>query len=147
MLDKILDLVKDQAAEAITNNSKVPAEKRQAAVETTTSTIVDSLKDQITPGNISNVLAMFGGNASSSNALSGTIQNSVVSALTGKVGLNKAVATTIATTVVPALFSLITKKNDDPKDSFDLGSILGSLTGGDNGGGILGTLGKLFGGK
>ena len=148
MLDKILDLVKDQAMEAITNNSGVPAEKKDAAIETTTNAITDSLKDQLTPGNISNVMALFGGGSGSSSALSSSIQNSVVSALAEKVGLSQSVATTIASTVVPALISLVAKKNDDSSDSFDLGSILQSVVGGDGkkGGGLMDMIGGIFGG-
>jgi len=150
MLDKILDLVKDQAANVITNNSQVPEEKKNAAVETTTNAIADGLKDQLTSGNISNIMSLFGGGADSGNALSGSLQNSVVSALADKVGLNRGVATTIAATVVPALISLVAKKHNDSNDSFDLGSILGSFTGGSDGkksgGGLMDMLGGLFGG-
>lgn len=151
MLDKILDLVKDQAMDAITNNSKVPAEKKDAAIETTTNAIADGLKDQLASGNISNIMALFGGDSKGSNALSKSIQESVVSALAEKVGLSKSVAATIASTVVPALISLVTKKNSDSKDSFDLGSILESFTGGgsgkkSSGGGLLDMLGGILGG-
>jgi len=148
MLDKILDLVKNQAASAITQNPEVPAEKRQAAVETTTSTILDELKGQLTGGNLSNVLSMFGGSAGSTNNLSSSIQNSVISALAEKVGLNKGVATTIAATVVPALIGLISKKHNDPNDSFDIGSLVSSFTKGDGkSGGLMDMIGGLFGGK
>jgi uncharacterized protein YidB (DUF937 family) len=153
MLDKIMDLVKDQALEAITNNAGVPAEKREAAVETTTSSILDGFKDQLTPGNITNLLGLFGGNSNASNALTSSIQSSVVSALAQKVGLDKNVANGIASTVIPAIMGLISKKNDDPNDSFDLGDILQSALGGGNdskenkgGGGLLDMIGGLFGG-
>jgi len=152
MLDEILNLVKNQASNVITNNSQVPEEKKDAAVETTTHAIADGLKSQLTAGNISNIMSLFGGGSGSTNALSSSLQNSVVSSLAQKVGLSPAVATTIASTVVPALISLISKKHNDPNDSFDLGSIIGSLTGGGNntksnsGGGLLDTLGGLFGG-
>ena len=150
MLDQILNLVKDQAVSAITNNSQVPEEKKDAAVETTTYAIADGLKSQLTSGNLSNILSMFGSGAgSSNNALSASLQNSVVSALAEKVGLNKTVATTIAATVVPALISLVSKKHNDPGDSFDLGSILSSFTGGGDGkksGGLMDMIGGLFGG-
>ncbi|MBB4036914.1 hypothetical protein GGR21_002828 [Dysgonomonas hofstadii] len=150
MLDQILNLVKDQAANVITNNSQVPEDKKDAAVETTTHAIADGLKSQLTSGNISNVMALFGGESGGSNALSGSLQNSVVSALAEKVGLSQGVATTIASTVVPALISLVSKKHNDSNDSFDLGSILSSFTGGgDDGkksGGLMDMIGGLFGG-
>ncbi|EGK02023.1 DUF937 domain-containing protein [Dysgonomonas gadei] len=144
MLDGIIDLVKDQALGAITNNAGVPADKKEAAVETTTSAVVNGLKDQLTPDNLSNILGIFsGGSASNSNLTSG-LQSSVVSALSEKVGLSPAVANSIASTVIPAIMGLISKKHNDSNDSFSLESLVESVTG-KQGGGILGTLGGLFG--
>lgn len=144
MLDGIIDLVKDQALGAITNNAGVPADKKEAAVETTTSAVVNGLKDQLTPDNLSNILGMFsGGSASNSNLTSG-LQSSVVSALSEKVGLSPAVANSIASTVIPAIMGLIAKKHNDSNDSFSLESLVESVTGKQSGG-ILGALGGLFG--
>ncbi len=150
MFDKIIDLVKDQATSAIANNADVPANKKAAAVEATTSSIVDGLKNQVSLDNVSNIVGMFTGKSGSSDALSGSLQNSVVTALAKKVGLSQGVASGIASTVIPAIMGLISKKNDDPNDSFDIGSILGSLTGGGSGkkgGGLLSMIGGLFGKK
>lgn len=153
MLDHILDLVKDQAMRVISGNSDVPAEKKDAAVETTTSAILDGLKSNITPDNISVVTNLLGltSNNNASNKIVDSIQGSVISSLIEKVGLSKSVANTIATTVVPALMSLLSKKNADKNDSFDIGSLIKSVTGGDDskksGGGLLDALGGLFGGK
>lgn len=143
MLDSIINLVKNQALGAITNNAAVPADKKDAAVETTTSTIVDGLKSQLTPSNLSNLTGLFGGNSGSS-AITDSIQGSVVSALSEKVGLNKDIANSIASTVIPAVIGLISKKNNDANDSFSLESLVESVTGKKEGG-ILGALGGLFG--
>lgn len=145
MLDSIINLVKKEALGAITNNADIPADKKDAAVETTTSTIVDSFKDQLGSGNISNIMGLFSGDSGSSSSFSNSIQSSVISALTEKVGLNKGIANTIASTVIPAVMAMISKKNNDSNDSFSIESLVKSVSGGDNGGGILGTLGKLFG--
>lgn len=148
MLDGILDLVKDQALGAITNNADVPDDKKEAAVETTTSAIVDGLKNNLSLDNISSLLGIFSGGDStaSTSQTADSIQTSVVSSLSEKVGLSKEVAGSIASTVVPALLQLLTKKSGDANDSFSFESLLESFTGGNNKkGGILGTLGKLFG--
>ena len=47
MLDSIIKLVKSEAFSAITNTSEVPAEKQNEVVETTSSTIIDGLKSQL----------------------------------------------------------------------------------------------------
>ncbi len=147
MLNKIIDLVKDQALSAITNNADVPADKKKAAVEATTSSIVDGLKSQLSVGNISNLASLFKGSSSASNDLSGSLQTLVVSQLAEKVGLSKSVATSIASVVIPAVMNMVLKKNNDPNDSFNIESLVQSIGGGGKGSGILGSIGKLFGGK
>lgn len=150
MLDNILGLVKEQAVNAIANNSGVPEEKKEAAVETTASAIMDGLKSHITPDNISVVTNLLGltSNNAASNKIVDSIQGTVISSLIQKVGLSQSTANMIATTVVPALMSLLSKKNADSNDSFDIGSLIKSVTGGDGkSGGLLDTLGGLFGGN
>lgn len=153
MLDGILDLIKTQAQEAVAT-AGVPADKQDAAVETTASTIVDGLKENLSLDNVSSIMGLFSGDSSSSvanNSVINSIQGSVVSALSSKVGLSSDIANTIATTVVPALMGMLSQKSNDSGDSFDFGSLLQSFTGGKSGkseksgGGILGNiLGKLF---
>ncbi len=157
MLDNILELVKDQVLPAIAGNNEIPAEKKDAAVETTTSSILEGLKDQLIPDNLTEVMNMFGGNSPVSNfgnsAMIQGVQSTVSSALTNKVGLNSTLATTIAATVVPAVISLFTKKvGDDNEPGFNIESLIAAITGGkggnsQSGGGILDMLGGLFGGN
>lgn len=143
MLDSIIDLVKSEALNVITKNDSVPADKKEAAVEATTSSIVNGLKDQLTPDNLSNIVNLVNGNSASNNALSSSIQDSVVSVLSQKVGLSSGVAKSIASAVIPAILGLIAKKSNDPNDSFSLESLAKSLT--KDKGGILGAIGGLFG--
>lgn len=75
------------------------------------------------------------------------LQNSVVNALSEKLGLNKDIANSIASAVIPAIMSLFSQKANDPNDeSFTIESLIGAL-GGKSGGGLLGMLGGLFGNK
>ncbi|MFV0537280.1 MAG: DUF937 domain-containing protein [Dysgonomonas sp.] len=147
MLDGILDLIKDHALGAITNNADVPDDKKDAAVETTTSAIVDGLKNNLSLDNVSSLLGFSGGESDSANNQTvNSIQTSVISSLSEKVGLSKEVAGSIASTVVPALLQLLSKKSGDANDSFNFDSLLKSFTGGSGKGeGIQNTLGKLFG--
>ncbi|GHV17683.1 hypothetical protein FACS1894169_13280 [Bacteroidia bacterium] len=148
MLDGILDLIKDQALGAITNNANVPDDKKEAAIETTTNAIADGLKNNLSLDNVSSLLGLFssGDSATTNNQTVNSIQTSVVSSLSEKVGLSKEVAGSIASAVVPALLQLLSKKSGDTNDSFNFESLLESFTGGSGkGGGILGILGKLFG--
>lgn len=155
MLENILSLVKDQVMPAI-NKADIPQEKQQQAVDTTASTILDGLKDQLVPSNLSEVMNLFGKGSSSSSSSFGnnvmvqTIQSSVVSALTQKVGLSSGIANTIASVAVPAVMSLLSKKVQDSNEpGFNIESLVKSLGGSDNKdkGGLAGMLGGLFGGN
>lgn len=149
MLDGILDLVKDQAMKAITNNADVPEEKKEDAINTTTSTIVDSLKGQMSSGDLGGIMSLFGGGSSdiASNPIVSSLQSSLVSALGKKVGLSSSICNTIASAVIPALIGMISNKEKDPNDSFNLASLVESFAGQQGGkkGGLLDGLGGLFG--
>lgn len=160
MMDNILDLVKDQVMKTISEKVDIPAEKQQETVETTTSSIVDGFKSQISPSNIGEIMSLFGGGGAGSlanSAIAKGVQSSVVSALTSKVGLNQGLASTIAGLVVPAVISMLSNKAADKNDSsFDLGTLLESFTGGGSKdsssssgglGGMIDMLGGLLGGK
>lgn len=141
MFSEILDLVKDQASKAITS-AGVPADKKAAAVETTTSTLVDGLKKHLSMDNLSSLSGVLKGGSGSTNPLVSTLQNSVISSLSQKVGLSKETAGAVASSVVPALLGLLSKKSGDS----NFASLLHSFTGGkSSGGGIMGAIGKLFG--
>ncbi len=85
MLNEILDLVKDQAMKAVTN-ANIPADKKEAAVETTTSTLVDELKNHLSADNLSSLSGFLkGGSDATANPLASTLQNSVISSLSQKV--------------------------------------------------------------
>lgn len=147
MLDNIINLVKDQVLSSISGNTDIPADKKDAAVNTTTSSIVDGLKEHFTPDNLSAITSLFGGTSTDSQNIISSLQSSVVSALTSKVGLGKDVANSIASTVVPAVVGLFSKKANDPNDSgFSIESLVQAFGGGKSGG-IFDALGSLFGGK
>lgn len=154
MLENILELVKGPVMEAVTGNNQIPADKKEAAVETTTSTIIDKLKDELIPDNLSDVVNMFSGNSKNSfgsNVMTQSIQTAVASALTGKVGLSSSLANTIAGAAVPVVMKLFSDKvNDDNEPGFNVESLIKAFTGNkdsNTGGGLMGMLGGLFGGN
>ncbi len=149
MLDNILNIVKEQASNLISGDKNIPENKKQVAVDTTAQTVVNELKNQLSSGNISQITNLFGGGSSTGgNSVINSIQSAVSSALTSKAGLNSSTSTSIASTIVPAVMSLLNKKSNDSNDSFSIESLVQSFTGdagSSNSGGILGKLGHLFG--
>lgn len=151
MLDNILNLVKQEVLGTVTNNPEIPADKKDDVVQTTTSTIMNSLKDQMTHGNLSSITSLFGGSGVNNSTppathpLVNTLQSSVASALNQKVGLNMNVATSIAAAVIPTIIGLFSKKvNDSNEPGFNVQSLIESFTG-SNSNSITSMLGKLFG--
>lgn len=153
MLDKIMGLIKGQVENTVEGVSGIPEDKKEATVETTASSLLDGLKKYATPDKISQLASMLGGGSSSASSgeVAGTLQTSVVSALSKKVGLNPSVAQKIASAVIPAVMSLLKKKVGDDKDpGFNLQTLVGGLTGKDNGsagGGVMDMLGSFLGKK
>lgn len=130
MLDNLLNLVRENANDAIVNNADVPNEHNEAAIQAASSSIVDVLKQQVSSGNLSGLADMFkggeGGNA---------ITQQVASTFTDKLksfGIDAGTAENLAGSFIPAIIDKFTKKTADPNDSsFDLGNIVNSISGSD----------------
>lgn len=149
MFDQLLQLVKENAGEAIINNPAIPNEQNDAAVETATGSIMDHLKGLAGGGNLDSVMSLFqgGGNAASS-PLVNNISSGVAGDLMKKFGIDQSSATNIVQQLIPVVMNKFVSKTNDPNDkSFDLQGIIGSLSGGQKGaGGILNSIKGLFGG-
>lgn len=146
MLENLIQLVKENAGEAIINNPAIPNEKNDAAVETAASSIFDQLKSQMGSGGLESITNLFQGGISQdmiNNISSGTAGD-----LMKKFGIDSNAASGIVQKLIPVVMDKFVNKTNDPNDkSFDLQGIIGSLTGGGQAGGILNTIKGLFGGK
>jgi hypothetical protein len=144
MFDELLKLVSNESGEQIINNPQIPNEQNDAAIETTTSSIMDSLKRQIAGGNGADVLSLLGGQSGvQGNPLVGNLTSNVTNSLMDKLGVSNPVAKQIAASLVPVVIGKLVNRTNDPNDNgFDINSIFGSLTGGKsdqfNLGGLLG---------
>ncbi len=145
MLDQLKGLVKEYSADAIITNPAIPNERNDEAVDLASTSILGSLKNMVTNGNISEVENLFNttdqnvGNTAAANNIKGNF----VEGLVHKFGLDQGKAGQIASSLIPIVLSKLVSKTNDPNDKgFDLSSIMGSLTGGNMGD----MLGKLTGG-
>lgn len=150
MINEIFKLVEKYAGEVITNNPDVPEAKKDVAITTTADAIKDGIKGYLNPSNIGALASMLSGNkgSSGSSSIVDILTKSVIGSLTSKAGLNSATSSGIANALIPMLISVVSKKMNDPKDSgFNVESLINAFThnDGENGGGILGALGSLFG--
>ena len=149
MFENLLDLVKQHAGDAIINNPAIPNERNEEAIHAASTSIFTTLKNAIAGGNISDVTNLFNGGNAGSSSLSQGIQGNFIQTLMSKFGLNQSQATSAAGGLIPnVLEKLVHKTNDSNDSSFDIQSILGSLTGNAGGGGmdLQGLIGKFTGG-
>jgi hypothetical protein len=160
MLENLIQLVKENAAEAITNNSAIPNSSNESAITDTATSIFEGLKSQVQDGNMGGLIDIVKNSGSvsaiASNPIVQNIVKSLASSLAAKYGVDAASSNGIASDIVPNVLSQLISKAKDPNDSsfdlqgvmsslgakLDLGTIM-SMAGG--GGGLLGGLGKLFG--
>lgn len=156
MKDKIISLIKEQVENVISQDSDIPAGKREETVDATTNSLMNGLKQYMTPENMPAIASLLGkGTAAeygfeSSSMLSG-IQSKVVSILTSKVGLKPQLAEKIATSVIPAVMNFLSRETGNGKGGFNLGSLVSSFAGsgdksaGNSAGGIMSAVSNLFG--
>lgn len=137
MLENLLNLVKEQAQEAIVNNSAVPNEHNDAAIQEVANAIQSGLADHAQGGGLQSIMQMFSGQAGDL-ANNPAVQNIVTNAagsLAGKFGVDPAQASSIASSLIPQIMNQFTQRTADPNNSsFDLNSVISSFTGGQSGG-------------
>jgi Bacterial protein of unknown function (DUF937) len=142
MLENLINLVKEHAGDAIVNNPAIDNKHNDAAIETTASSILDSLKGQLGSGGISGLTSLFQGGAGGNSSMLQNITKTVTSNLASKFGISGDAAGNIASSLIPTVMNKFINKTNDPNDSsFDLQGIIGQLG---SGGGLGSMLGKLF---
>lgn len=146
MLEQLLQLVKENAGDAIINNPAIPNENNDAAMETAANSLFDNLKGVASGGNLDGILNLFNqGGDVSSNPLVNNLSSGVAGDLMKKFGLDPAAAGGIVQNLLPVVLNKLVNKTNDPNDSsIDLQGIIGSLTGG-KGGGIGNLIKGIFG--
>ena len=146
MLEQIMNSLKSEVGEKLSNNSEVP----EGGIEKIFSTLADVVKKEVTgqmlSGNLSHLMNLFSNqpNTAQANVIQSNIHSDFVGNLMNKLGLSQETSTGIASTAVPALINAITQKNSTTPD--DDSSPLQELFGTGENNGILGTAKNLLGG-
>ncbi|MEP6674626.1 MAG: hypothetical protein ABJA78_05710 [Ferruginibacter sp.] len=135
MLENLVNLVKQFAGDAVVNNPDVPNEHNDAVVAETTHAIAGGLQNELASGGLSNVMSLFNGSGTQGGIMNNPVVSNIISNLTNtlknKFGLGHDQATNVAGNLVPnVMTNLVNQTNDPNNKSFDINSIIGSLTGG-----------------
>jgi hypothetical protein len=139
MFENLLKLVTEHAQDAIVNNNAVPNEHNQAAIQEVTNSIHSGLAEQVSGGNIQDIMKMFagGGSGLTSNPIVQNIIQSATGSISSKLGVDPAQASGIASSLIPQVMSQLSQQTADPNNSsFDMNGIMQSLSGGNGAGGI-----------
>lgn len=147
MFENLLNLVKEQAGDAIVNNPAIPNEHNDAAIAETSSSIAGGLQQMIASGGIKDVMKLFGGQGGdlTNNPVVQNLSGGVIQSLMNKFNIGQGEASGIAGSLIPSVLQNLVSKTNNPNDSsFDIQGIFNSLSGGKTGGmDIAGLLGKV----
>lgn len=140
MLENLFSLVKEQGFDSVINNPEVPNEQNDAVLASATDSVAGGLQSALAGGGLQNVLSLFG-NRDNSGGMGSMMNNPIVQSIIGNFtnkltndhGINSNQAGGIAANLIPGVISNLISKTNNPNDSsFDMNSIIGSLTGGGN---------------
>ena len=142
-----MDLIRQNAGSAITNNPAIPNERNEEAVQATGNSIISSLQNALSGGGIKDVMSMFSNGTADNNPVVSQASGNLVETLKDRFGLSTDQAAGVADNVVPNVMNQLAQKTADPADnSFDVQNIFNQLSGGKTSGlNIQGMLGKFKG--
>ena len=149
MFENLINLVRQNAGDAVISNPSIPNEKNEAAVETAGGSIMATLKNALAGGRVNDVLSFFKNGKQGSSELVQEATNNYAQDLQDNLGLAPAEANRAAAGLVPQTMQQLATKTADPSDnSFNIQDIFNKLSGGKTGGmNIQSMLNKFGGGK
>lgn len=138
MLKNLFNLIKEHGTDAVINNPAIPNEQNNVVLADATHSVADGLQGALAGGGLQSILSLFssgenhsGGNGLLNNPIVSNIISSFTNKLTSNHGIGADQASGVANNLIPGVISsLINKTNDPNNSSFDIGSIINSLSGG-----------------
>jgi hypothetical protein len=123
MLDQIIQYAKDQLGDQVKGQHGLDDNQQSEVFSIAQSSLFESIKGQITGGNLNQIMEMFNGKTDADNgAVSGQMTNSVVQGLMDKLGFDNAKAGGIAQSVIPAILNRFT--SPDSGNASDAGDLI-----------------------
>lgn len=133
MIENLNNLVKENAVASITNNTAIPNERNEEAVQEASTAIEDSLKQSLAGGNVKEVANLFNGTGENvvNNPVTQQAKGNFMDRLQSRFGLNVQQAANIANNLIPTVLKRLVQKTSDPADnSFDIQKIFNEVSGG-----------------
>ncbi|ULQ54090.1 hypothetical protein [Flavihumibacter fluvii] len=150
MLENLINLIKENAGDAIINNPAIPNEQNEAVVQEAGNSIVSGLQALLAQGNAKDVLGLFSNpsGVSNSNPVVQQLGGGFLHSLMDKFGLDSGQAGGIVSSLLPTVLSqLVSRTNNANDGSFDIQGIFNTLSGGNTSGlDVQGLLNKFTGG-
>ncbi|TKK67640.1 hypothetical protein FC093_12855 [Ilyomonas limi] len=131
MIENLNHLVKQNADTTIINNTAIPDERNEEAVQEASTAIENSLKTSLSNGNVKEVANLFNSNGENitANPVTQQATGSFMDRLQSHFGLNVQHAANIANNLIPTVLKRLVQKAADPADnSFDLQKIFNEVS-------------------
>ncbi len=133
MLENLNSLVKQNADSAIINNTAIPNERNEEAVQEASTAIEDSLKTSLSGGNVKEVANLFNsaGENVTTNPVTQHATGNFIDRLQSRFGLDVQQAANVANNLIPTVLKRLVQKTSDPADnSFNLQKIFNEVSNG-----------------
>ena len=135
MIDKLINLIRQNTGGGVLDNNTLTAEKNEKAIHTAGTSIMSTLQNALSGGRISDVLDYFKGGGSQSHSIVEEATSNYARDLQKEVGLNETDAQAAANKVIPQTMTQLAAKTADPADNnFNIQDIFNKLSGGKTGG-------------
>jgi hypothetical protein len=132
MIEKLINLIRENAGELIINNQAIKNEYKEAVISETSNIIINELKKEVSKGNI---IGLSGILKSHENLLNNKIVSGIITklseSLSAKFEVNNSDAVHISQNLIPAVITQLISKAKDPNEpSFNVQELLSNLGGG-----------------
>ena len=129
MFENLINLVRQNAGDAVISNPSIPNEKNEAAVETAGGSIMATLKNALSSGRLNDVLGFFKNGKQGSPELVQEATDNYAQDLQNNLGVAPAEANKTAAALVPQTMQQLATKTSDPSDkNFNIQDIFNKLS-------------------
>lgn len=133
MLEELMKMIQQQGQQAVVANPEVPNEHNEAVMQEASSSIMSGMTQMFQQGGPGALKSLFEGvqSGDSNNPAVQQLSSGFEGNIMEKFGISGGTAKTIAASLIPVVLGKLMNQAKDANGSgFDIGSILGSLTGG-----------------